>query len=253
MTVEPIPVPVDIVNSNIAASIFLPSYNKKAFVLDAIHSVLDQTSADWELWLVENSTDGETRNIIEQSGVLADPRIIYEKIDLDPELRASVYPTTWLMNRYYPKANGRYIFYLSDDDLFGRECVQTCVSHMDEHVHHHVVYFSQAVVDVESPGAEGRQTGVVPATSIRGAGMVDCQIDGGQVVHRKACLKTLKQPFFSEVPQNYHARHSDGVFLESLAAHYLFYPITAVLGTHRYTPVSAWTYYHHGVRSPRWP
>lgn len=234
------------------ATIFLPSHNKKDYVLDAIRSVLNQTFPYWEMWLLENSTDdGLTRGVLELSGVLDDPRIIYEKIDLDPDLRNSVHPTAWILNRYYPKANGNYIFYLSDDDLLEPDCFRTCVAHLNSHKHHHVVYFSLSVVEMPAPHTAGYQRGQIPATCIRGPGDVDGSIDGGQVAHRKSCLDALEQPFFNETTEKHYARHADGLFLQSLAIHYQFYPIRQVLSTKRYTPLSTWVAYINDMRIVR--
>src|SRR5271170_5538936 len=101
----------------VAVSVFLTSFNKPGYVLDAIRSVINQASGDWELWILENSTDGKTRQVIKDSGVLKNPKIIYEEIDIDASTRARIYPPAMLLNRYYPKANGEFIIFLADDDL----------------------------------------------------------------------------------------------------------------------------------------
>ena len=47
-------------------SVFLPSYNKGEYVLDALRSVLAQSRPDWELWILENSNDGKTNLLVEE-------------------------------------------------------------------------------------------------------------------------------------------------------------------------------------------
>jgi spore maturation protein CgeD len=225
----------------VAASVFLPSYNKRDYVLDAIRSVLAQTCPDWEMWLLENSTDGETREEIRRSGVLDDPRIRYTEIDVDPELREQIYAAARLLNIYYPQASGEYIFYLSDDDIFEPECVQTCVDYLDGHPGESVCYFAMHFVRMRYPGdSNPRHVMTVNADCVRGEQTVDCHIDGAQIVHRKSCLDNLTQPYFRET-RDADTRHADGLFMKSLAAHYDFYPVAPFLGVHRFTPVSVWS------------
>jgi spore maturation protein CgeD len=225
----------------VAASVFLPSYNKPTYVLDAINSILGQTCADWELWLVENSTDQQTRGVIAASGVLSDPRIRYTEVDVPNDTRESVYVPAWLINQYYPQANGEYMFYLSDDDILGPDCIQACVTYLDTYADKSVCYFSMDFVRVGCiPASANGQVTTIKADVVRGPRMVDCHIDGGQVAHRKSCLDKLKQPYFPETLDT-ETRHADGVFLESLAEHYDFWPIPHFLATHRYTPASLWS------------
>ena len=70
---------------------------------------------------------------------------------------------------------------------------------------------------------------------------VDCKLDGGQIIFRTDCLKSLSYPF---APENLRdASHSDGLFMDRLAKHYTFYPLPtnqALIG-HRLTPKSTWT------------
>jgi hypothetical protein len=236
----------------VAASIFLPSYNKPGYVLDAIRSVLSQTSDDWELWLLENSTDGKTRQVIKQARVLDDSRIRYIEIDLESAIRKAVYPTTWILNRYYGQGNGEFFLFLADDDLLHQECVKVCAEHMAANPDKYVFYFS-----LDFAGASfGVPLGAPPlgmeptvAECILSRGEVDCVLDSGQVAHRKSCLDSLEPPYFSESFTD--ARHCDGLFLERLAEHFLFHPIPQVLATHRFTSYSTWTAFAGGLRIPR--
>ena len=230
----------------VKASVFLLSYNKKGFALDALRSVLSQSHQDYELWVLENSTDNETRTVIKDSGLLNDPRIKYIELDIDQAVRDSAYVPAWLLNRYYPKANGEYIFYLSDDDVLEWNCLSKCVAHLDEHPEQYVCYFTLLIAGITEPGSSLIPFGCARADLIRTSGQLDGKVDGGQVVHRKACLDKLDQPFFTEdLPD---ASHCDGTFLESLAEHYEFFPIPLFLATHRATPISVHGTYHAAAR-----
>lgn len=220
-------------------SVFLLSHNKRQFAVQAVSSVLAQDFADFELWVIENSTDGETRARL--APLLGDPRVICEEVGLTPEERAGCYVPAMLLNRYYPKANGELIFYLSDDDLWEPSCVRRCVEVLAD-PEKHVAWFGMRIA--EDYGNGPVVCGGIPAFQVAGKGTpmlaVDCRIDGGQVAHRKSCLDVLEQPWFPETAEAQHARHADGLFLQKLAFWYTFWPIGEDLLTHRRTPLSVW-------------
>jgi spore maturation protein CgeD len=223
-----------------AASVFTLSHNKGASAADAIASVLRQDFTDFEYWILENSTDSVTRETI--APLLGDPRIRYEEITLDPAERAVCYVPAVLLNRYYPKANGKYIFYLSDDDLLNPGCVRRCTEFLDADPsrqvcyfsHHHQTWYAGAFMDhgsIMTAGALGAGTGNP---------VVDCRIDGGQIVHTRECLDFLDQPWFPEEPDPVLACHADGRFMQRLADRFTFWPLPEVLGTKRRTELSLW-------------
>ena len=63
-------------------SLLMPSYNQAHFIREAVESVLTQDDADWELWILDNSTD-ETPQIMQS---YTDPRIhfVHEDRRMDP-------------------------------------------------------------------------------------------------------------------------------------------------------------------------
>lgn len=235
-----------------AVSVFCPAYNKGLYTLDTIRSVLAQTRPDWELWLLENSTDGATRGAIK--GMLSveapdDPRIRLEEIDQVP--RGQVNVMGWLLNRYYGEANGRYVFYLSDDDLVDPDCFEHMAGYLDAHPEHHVCWASLRMSPCAGPGDTGPFPEVgIPARHVPGPGGVDCRIDGGQIMHRKSCLAAVARPWFEEGPAVEIARHIDGIFMERLVPHFPFHPIDRWLITHRYTELSTFTPMTSGFTRP---
>jgi hypothetical protein len=224
-------------------SVFTPSYNKGNFAVDAIKSVLSQTFSDFEYWVLENSTDDHTREQVRKIA-RSDQRIRYVELDFSEEVRRKEYVTPLILNEYYPKANGEYIFYLSDDDLIYSHCFATCMKFMENRSDAHVGYFSLKLVEEYKPG-KFRYVSEIRASHERGFGTgdphVDCRIDGGQIIFRTACLQELGQPCFpTALSQDTH--HVDGLFMEKLAAKYTFYPITSeYLLEHRRTSLSAFT------------
>lgn len=231
-------------------TVFLPSHNKGGFAVEAARSVFEQDFDDWELWILENSTDdGRTRKLLRKYVDLDDPRVIYEDIDLPAAIRNEFHACPYLLNQYYPLANGEIIFYISDDDLFMPGVFRTVVDYLDSNPAHHAVYFHLARTSADSPG-EGklwreRWSGIA-ADAPRAAGQLDCFVDGGQIAYRKHVLDAIKQPYFHPGKKHSEAAHADGMHLESIArAGFQFHPVDIPGVIHRHTPVSTWTKSYH--------
>jgi len=62
--------------------LLMPSYNQAHYIREAVESCLVQTDPDWELWILDNSSDGTP----EVMKVFSDPRIhfIHEPKRMDP-------------------------------------------------------------------------------------------------------------------------------------------------------------------------
>ena len=62
--------------------LLMPSYNQAHFIREAVESCLSQTDPDWELWILDNSSDGTP----EVMKAFTDPRIhfIHEPRRMDP-------------------------------------------------------------------------------------------------------------------------------------------------------------------------
>jgi len=226
-------------------SVFLPSYNKGGFAVEAVRSVFMQSYQDWELHILENSTDDRTRGILRKFTDLDDIRVIYHEIDVENEIRQEHIVCPWLLNLHYPHARGEIILYLSDDDLFMPGLFQAVASHFDNYPEHDAVYFHLARTVAHQPGTGAswaeRWAGI-GADAPRGAGQVDCIIDGGQVAYRKRVLGAIQEPYFytGKVPET--ACHCDGLHLEALAqAGVIFYPLLVNGVIHRHTPSSTWS------------
>jgi glycosyltransferase involved in cell wall biosynthesis len=229
-------------------SCFLLSHNKGPYAVQAIQSVLNQTFQDWECWIIENSTDTTTRPLLKQRmpEILTDPRFHYEEMTVPKEIRKTKYVPSWLLNVYHPEANGKWIFYLSDDDLLMEDCFEVCAEHINDHEDWAVAWFGlKGIRAVDHRVVKGMPIFMIPANGTRGKDStnwnIDGYIDGGQVIYRKECLEQLEKPRFPETFEGDVARHSDGLFLLKLAEKYTFQPIYRTLAIHRFTPVSTWS------------
>lgn len=92
-----------------AVSIIVPTFNRLAFLQQAIESVRSQSFQDWELLLADDGSDAETRAYIQAQ--LEPPRIRVlwlEHSGNPPAVR----------NRALREARGTYVAFLDSDDLW---------------------------------------------------------------------------------------------------------------------------------------
>ncbi len=227
-------------------SVFTPTRGeeKRPYLKQVLDTLRAQTMSDWEWWVLDNSDDMGLYHEFEKD---AYDDVRQDKIqyvwdnDFD---RSQVHAMPYLLNKYYPLANGDLVFYISDDDLLHPDTFQTFVDFFDAEPDKSVTYVSLGHAHVTSPTDSLVFRSAITTSGVRGAGQVDCQIDGGQIMHRKSCLDSLEKPWFPESADDASARHCDGQFMEKLAQHYPFYPTghpTRLYVQHRFTPVSHFT------------
>lgn len=224
-------------------SVITPSFNKVKYVGDAIASVLMQKFTDFEYVIVENSTDAETREFVKKQAE-TDNRIKYFERDYTEEFRKEQYVTAVINNEFYPKLEGKYMIFLSDDDILMPSCLGVMVDFLEQNPDKQIAYHTQAIMK-ERPDGEFERISTNYCADIRGFdsiynSQVDCMIDGGQIMHTTACLKEIEQPYFPTDMDS--AAHCDGVFMEKLAKKFTFYPVHVItpLSIHRRVSQSAW-------------
>ena len=94
-------------------SIIMPSYNHGAFIGEAIESVIAQSFGDWELLIVDNASQDNSREVIRQCQA-RDNRIhaVFNKTNLQ---------TAQSVNMGFDQACGRYLMILTSDDVIPPE------------------------------------------------------------------------------------------------------------------------------------
>jgi glycosyltransferase involved in cell wall biosynthesis len=85
--------------------LLMPSFNQAHYIADAVRSVFAQDDPDWQLWILDNSTDN-TPEVMRQ---FADPRIHFHHI---PERMDPGSCLNWMLER----ANGDHFSYLHTDN-----------------------------------------------------------------------------------------------------------------------------------------
>lgn len=89
-------------------SIIVPTYNRAAFIEEAITSVLEQTESDWELLIVDDGSTDDTRSILEP--FLSDTRIHYQYQQNQGQPAAQ--------NKALESARGEFICFLDSDNAW---------------------------------------------------------------------------------------------------------------------------------------
>lgn len=88
-------------------SVIVPTHNRREMLLQALQSVDSQTLKDWELWVVDDGSQDGSSGAVEQHFPKA------RLLRLCPGLGASS-----ARNLALEQAQGRYIAFLDDDDLW---------------------------------------------------------------------------------------------------------------------------------------
>lgn len=92
--------------------LLMPSYNQAHFIVDTIRSILDQDDPDWQLWIVDNSTDS-TPDVVKQ---FDDSRIVYRHI---PQRMCPGSCLNWVLGR----ADGEFFSYVHTDNILHKSYV----------------------------------------------------------------------------------------------------------------------------------
>ena len=92
----------------------IPTYNRSNFIAAAIKSVLNQTYTNWELFIID---DGSTDNTKEVVSNFNDPRILY-KYQNNQERSAA-------RNNGIKIAKGEWICFLDSDDAYKKHHLET--------------------------------------------------------------------------------------------------------------------------------
>jgi spore maturation protein CgeD len=215
-------------------TIFTCSYNKPQYVSDAINSVLNQTFTNFEYVILENSTDDKTKDVTRS---IKDPRIKIIDVEFSDEWRKQQYAESHLKNIYTPQAQGEYIMYLADDDIFEPNCFAEHLGEFTKNKNQRANYHGWRIVYLGSSEPES----IAPAVRSFGAHRSPRnRLDGGAIMFEKSLLKELPRPYFKL--NWFDARISDSLFATKLSLATDIYPINKVLHTKRVTSISTHRY-----------
>jgi teichuronic acid biosynthesis glycosyltransferase TuaG len=94
-------------------SVIMPAYNVKAYLEEAVRSVMNQTFRDWELVVVDDASSDDTPNIL-QTLASQECRLVVERL-------AKNRGVGYCRNRGLELAKGRFVAFLDSDDRWHPE------------------------------------------------------------------------------------------------------------------------------------
>ena len=112
-------------NNQPLVSVFIPYYNDKDFLRDAIDAVFNQSYQNWELVLFNHASTDGSRDIAHSYN---DSRIIH--IDAKENLGAG---SGYNLQISLQEMNGKYVKLLCADDMMKPDCLETLVDYMEKH------------------------------------------------------------------------------------------------------------------------
>ena len=227
-------------------SVIMTSYNKPAYVVKALKAVLDQTMGDFELLLMDDNSGSETQQAI--APFLEDRRVRFYRSKvktLHERTRKTRYSV--LINQAIRLSKGKYITYLTDDNIYHPERLEKMSYFLDIHPFVNIVYSASITQYVNESGKVIR-TRERPASEV--TWNAPCAVDHCSVMHRRSILPAVYRrwgSFWDEDPQYY--RIGDARFFWRLNHEWPFYPISEVLDYNYITVLSLHHQLFNGQKS----
>ncbi|RFU64579.1 glycosyltransferase family 2 protein [Bacillus sp. V59.32b] len=221
-------------------SIIMTSYNKPDTVGWAIQSVLDQSYDNWELYIMDDGSNQETKAAIQP--FLSDSRIVYHNSHVAEEDRCKTTRYATLINEAIPMAKGAYLCYLTDDTIYLPDRLETMVNYLERNPDIDIVYSKQKVKHVN------RFLHVISEYTRDTRGIL-CEaaklVDHCSVMHRKTNAEIVYNKYGSywdDHPDCWH--DGDAAFWKRLNEFQCFHPIDKVLdisikGPHSFQSLNA--------------
>lgn len=207
-------------------SVILTSYNKPEYVGKAIEGILNQTYNNFELLLMDDNSDEETQRVI--IPYLSDERIKYFRSSITSlSERANKIRYAALINQALKMAQGKYISYATDDNIYRPQRLERMVGVLNLCPRINILYSSSRVVLLDEKG-RFKRTMHRQAKSI--TRIASCQVDHCSVMHRADILPVIYNrwgSYWDEDPHYYFI--GDARFFWRLGHYWLFYPLNEVL------------------------
>lgn len=217
------------------------SHNKPEFVAEAIGSLVRQSFPNFEGIVVDSGVLYD-QGYFESLPDMADPRIRLFRSEETEDLRRTKTIASWCFNECFRKnlVRGKYVTYLCDDDLLYPDAFAAFHRHIQANPGTMAMYGS---VDMTVTNRAGERFVLqeIPATETKGrccgGGPLDCRVDYLQLCHHIDALKVFPtDEYWSE--DRAVIRHADGIFLETIGAHFPILPVDAKIGENRKVPGS---------------
>lgn len=105
-------------------SIIMPAYNSEKYVLETLHSVLEQSFKDWVLYIVDDKSNDNTLNLITGFSK-GDRRIVIIPLEKN-------HGQAYARNKAIKAARGKYIVFLDSDDIWNEKFLENQINFIEE-------------------------------------------------------------------------------------------------------------------------
>ena len=198
---------------NELVSIIMPTYNCAKFIKETIQSVLDQTYENWELVIVDDCSNDNTKEIVESFN---DKRIKYKR--LEKNSGAAIARTT-AMNM----AIGNYMAFLDSDDLWKKDKLKKQLEFMKKN------NYNFTCTAYEQIDEEGHKLNKIIKTKKKANYnriLLDCPVGNSTVMYNVDNLGKFEVP-------NIRKRNDDALWLQILKKEKFIYGMPDVLMEYR--------------------
>jgi len=191
--------------------VILVSYNRPTMVKKAIESVLSQKDCEFTLYIMDDNSNIETKNVLSQYAKNYKNIVLYIS-DIKEEDRFKTIPGAKNINIALKMGTSEYISYLTDDCYYLPNRLKIMSDYLNENSNTYCVYGLQNVMDLDGRIKE-----------IRGKDLGDveyphCKLDINQIMHRRSILE--KTGYFEEDNIAQYMYQADGEFFMRIVKHF---------------------------------
>ena len=147
-------------------AIILLSYNRPRLVLDALASIVEQTTGDWHCYVMDDGSTAEVQQVVSSlvRRVGIDRFTVSYGIARSTHERQAHLPYSWQMNRALTQIaqEGRrfaYVCGLCDDDFLYPEAIESRVNFLEAHPEAHACYGRLRAVHCGPVPSDWNETG----------------------------------------------------------------------------------------------
>lgn len=196
-------------------SVVMPAYNCGSFLPETVASVQRQTYQNWELWIVDDCSSDDTRQVVQRLSE-GDSRIHYECLPTNSGPAVA-------RNRAMELAQGEFIAFLDSDDLWLPEKLEKQLRFMRENGYPFVCCAYEQIDEDGKP--LGKTLRALPKTDYHRL-LLDCPVGNSTVLYSVKALGKFTVP-------NIRKRNDDALWLKMLRQTPYIYGQAEVLAQYR--------------------
>jgi len=121
----------------------MPAYNAEKFIGEAIESIVNQSYTDWTLTIVNDGSVDETKKIIESYV----QRYVNKIKLIDKKMNEG---TVNALNTLLDDADGKYICWLSADDVYTKDMLKDSFQFLEENKNYDMVFADYEIINENS-------------------------------------------------------------------------------------------------------